>query len=236
MIKEASLLIMLCLQSGVIYSQSDLDTKVYPPVKFELGTEGGPNRSSFFHFPIPGGIPDGVFDLGYPSFSAGITGLYHISSDFSIKAGLTYEGKGTTESIGTYYETSNFKYVGYTSMVVTRLNYITFHTMARHSFGRGNRFFLEGGPYLAYLIKTLVKTSYMDSTGKHVNIYPGYCPPIDAGLVMDFGYGITIGKNLTAELAARLDIGLVDMENSPITGQASSNESVALILALRYKL
>jgi hypothetical protein len=110
--------------------------------KWDIGIEGGPNLSTFKDQPS--------FDADLKVFFSGGTSFqYNTRKMFSFRTGLYYQKKGFQQEIK---DVGTFGKVYSSTIISSEYHYLTLPLLARATFGKKVKFFLNAGPYFSYLI------------------------------------------------------------------------------------
>src|SRR5688572_9457275 len=134
------------------------------PHQLELGLTVGPTLSS-----LRGNAILERFHSSKISFASGLFIQYHFKKGISLVTGPAYENKGSKiKESQVYDDLGNPIGIGEGR---TEYHYLTFPLLVRKWFGNKDMFFINTGPYLAYLIKQTSKikinngpTSTIDNT------------------------------------------------------------------------
>lgn len=199
----------------------------------EIGIEGGPSLTFFRGESNQTRFSD-------PSFTSvlGVTFQKNFSKTFSLRTGLAYENKGaiiqdvftndTGSPIGSY--ESRFSY-----------HYLNIPLLAKLSFGNKTKFFLNGGPFLGYLIKRTFSYPLI-SVGKEAPITSTidntkYSKRIDLGLSGGLGLSFSLGKKVNLNTELRYNYGLINTNSSLVNrNQITKTNSVNFLIGLLFKL
>lgn len=173
---------------------------------FDLGLEGGPNLSTVF-------IDHNAFNYETaPKIygSGGFIFQYNFKNFLSLKAGLSYQGKGfkvTNISL-----TDNSGNLLGSAELSTRMDYLTFPVLAKASFGKKVQFFVNAGPYAGYLIKKTDRT-IINGEKEDVSNSSSYSGlrRWDFGIASGIGIAIPIRTFWVVSIEARNYSGLLDL-------------------------
>lgn len=196
--------------------------------KLQLGIEGGPDISTV----INSGITTIGFNGGY---FGGITGLYKLNDMASIKAGIDYDVIGFTHVLAFSSDDGNtIQAENYTHT----LDYIQIPIMTRISFGEDVKFFMNGGPYFAYLLNANGYSPGIGTIPSNNMTETSYFKSFDLGLTGGIGLSIPLKKGWIIELEARGNLGALNASNNNplLNGMSIENVSGALLVGLRYAL
>jgi hypothetical protein len=210
---------------------------------------------------------DNVFSRGYSSRKGPFFGLFaefKLGPNFSLRTEVNYDSQGG-------------KWDGMQPVIIdlpnlplppglllyadfyneTILDYLELPLLAELTWGEKPRFFINGGPYLGYLLraKTITRgtsTLYVDDSGTPLLIPPGYqpLPPFSFGAeidskgdINDWSAGITGGAGLAlpadpGELifGVRFSLGLTNIQTDVETYGKNHTGSVILTIGYAYAL
>jgi len=214
----SSLVFISLLLSASLFAQQN---------KFDIGVEGGPGISKFYG-------SDASHLQPIVAGSAGVAFQYNFPKIFSIRTGLDYERKGWEATV-TFIDV-------YGNPVATTLDnfhfdYLTIPVLARATFGKKVRFFVNAGPYFSVLLRTAGILG--GSTGiipqEIVNATSTF-KPFDFGISAGAGIEIPIIERFGITVEARNNVGLINVADKPIynNGNIKSYATVFLV-GFEYK-
>jgi hypothetical protein len=190
--------------------------------KFEIGSEGGAGLISLR------GDSRFSYDAAL-GFTGGISFQYNISGLFSLRTNISYEKKGAKDKI-TYIDINGVE-IGESSMHINN-SYIVLPLLARFSFGKDIKFFVNGGPYFGYLIKStylydaiaeVPEVKYDDTANKE---------RFDFGLTAGTGVLFPVKKRVLISLEIRDNFGLSNIYDSDVS---LKNNSLSLLAGVAYR-
>ena len=161
------------------------------------------------------------------TFAAGAFVQWNLDQQFSIRVPLLFERKGSkveNEALLSGQE------------VMIRYTYLTLPVLFRLNVGdKKLRYFLNAGPYLAYLI------DYgMFSEGEPVSdnfTTTKSFKKFDAGISGGMGVSLPIKAHFTLSLEIRNNLGLMNISDLPVYGDGSIKTNVTqLLLGVSYKI
>lgn len=171
--------------------------------KLEFGIDGGLNRASVSG--LDPGDPVGRFNLGF-YFD------FHLKDPlWMVHTGVIVKSTFGAQNISVYDLGNDDLNVAFTGGSVNqRLNYFNVPILMKHRFK--NNFFLEGGPMLGLMNKSVDvftrKVIDNDDLTYTLKIRDSY-HPLDAGLMVGLGYRLLGGNGMN--LGVRYYYGLVDI-------------------------
>ena len=167
---------------------------------------------------------------GYESFDAGIGFLigasfeYYLNENLSLKTNLNYERKSFDDS---FPETDEFGNLTGQIKVTTNFDYLTIPIMAKYEFGNSKNFFVNGGPFLGFLLslENKVITSTRQTT------FTTLTKKIDVGLSFGIGTKIYINDKSDLNIELRENLGLLNLSDDEVyEGGNLKTNSLNLIL------
>jgi hypothetical protein len=231
-----TLAILLVLTANSAFAQTNL---------FDLGIEGGLNRSQFIVDQKSNS--NNLYNSknsGSISPSVGVNFQWNAKRLFSLKTGISFDRKAYTTKVD-----QNVPQFGstYQRRDVTTFDYISIPLLGKFTFGKKVQFFMNAGVYFAYLVDQNILTEGSSSVvwdgENYYNEFSSNNSTIDRykrrdfGLIGGFGFGVPIKKHWYISLEAREVVGLLHLYNStkyktPPTKNATFN----MLLGVSYKL
>lgn len=168
--------------------------------KVRYGINGALTYSSFSGNPQ---IED--FNAGF-DFLAGFTFEYQIKDRLSLVAAINYDRKSASESLYTEIIENPDDPGFYGDIKITfRNQFISLPILVKYDFGPQNSFYINGGPFVSYVLKSELSNDYDNAT------IEGSIKGLDYGLV--FGFGKTFKLKSTNEITVEIreNLGLADI-------------------------
>jgi hypothetical protein len=190
--------------------------------KFDIGVDAGPGLIYMYGNDI-------ITKYNQPSVgvSADISFQYNINKIFSLKTMLSYDLKGNQATV--YFTNQNGVNTGEKGTIHSYLDYLTLPILAKATFGRKIRFFVNAGPY----ISALVKTSNNYNNVAYVN---GSLKPIDSGIQAGLGLTVPIKQYFELSIEDRNSVGLLNISRQPVINNGTVKTfSSALLVGFNYK-
>jgi|TARA_B110000902_G_scaffold163471_1_gene186962 hypothetical protein len=169
---------------------------------------------------------------GYMGFDAGIDFLigasfeYYLNENLLLKTNLNYERKSFGDS---------FPFTDNRGMLIgqikatTNFDYLTIPIMAKYEFGNSKKFFVNGGPFLGFLLREENKAD-VPSVGQITTI-DLINKKIDVGLSFGIGTKIYINDKSDLNIELRENLGLLNIsDNEVYEGGNLKTNSLNLIL------
>lgn len=180
----------------------------------KFGVQVGVNYSNFYGYEIP--TSPSYSESPEFAFLGGVNFEYQIREKLSLKLELNYERKSQkAENIIENQEPDVFpSFYNYTSK--KNSDYLVLPIMVKYSFADHNSFYVNGGPFVGYLLKSnLEQDLYANGSGKESQTIV----TTDSNKRTDFGLSIGIGKNF--KLSEKSSIFIEIREN---LGLAKTNK------------
>lgn len=203
--------------------------------KVKFGIQGGLNYSSLRGY-------DGFVDDN-PGFAYlfGFSFQHEIQENLSIKVDLNYErkaqiSKSTINLIDNSESPLPIEQSIYKSKTTTYLNYIVLPIMLKYNFSNDKSFYINGGPYLGYLLKSGIK-----SESNAPSIYNGDVEDTKNRKSLDYGISAGIGKefkfneNHNFYIELRENLGLANIAKGEIiNGGTIKTNSLNLLAGFTF--
>lgn len=179
--------------------------------RYDLGIEGGPNLSTFKDQPH--------FDARTKVFfSGGVSFQYNSKKIFSFRTGLYYQKKGYQQELKSINGSTGIVYAS--TDMTSNYHYLTVPLLARATFGKKVKFFMNAGPYVSYLMvqrftSVLSKVPVNAENNKNINGIKDW----DLGITGGVGIAIPL-KSWLISLEMRNYFGIL---NTSIRNSNSSN-------------
>ncbi|WP_289056211.1 porin family protein [Carboxylicivirga marina] len=218
---KLKLIIIVVLLFGTVntFSQNE---------KFNIGIELGPSITFLRGNEIINEY--GVAKMGYIT---GLTFQYNLTDAFSLKSGLTYERKGggseitVSDGIGTPHGVVKGK---------INMDYIGIPVLAKYKFGINNMFFINGGPFIGYLMKaTSMIESYKEYPSSSADDTETY-KRIDLGLSLGIGLSHYLSDKISISLEVRNNLGLLNTGENVYKDDSILTNSTGLLFGITYSL
>jgi hypothetical protein len=192
MTKSTSMKPIKCIALSLLLSLTAISSA--QPGKFEISMDFGPGLIDMWP------VGDGLYtpEIGV---SANIFFQYNVNNLIAIKSGLSYDLKGTGVFNNTYFP-APFLVSGGDVM----LHYLTLPILAKATFGKKIKFFLDVGPYLSVLVHAYERDESGNNLYKH-----GDLKPYDSGIQADIGFAIPINNYFEFSFENRSSLGLLNI-------------------------
>lgn len=165
------------------------------------------------------------------SFSAGIFFQYNINNNFAFRTNLSFERKGCS-----YGRRNGYDSTGLPAIIQggVRFDYLSLPLMARLIFGNKHRFFINAGPYIAYLIGQADKGRINEgpkTTEHNIDNFK----KIETGICGGAGVELSL-KKIVLAFEIRDELGLTNISRKPVINNGSIKTNVLnLVIAIHKK-
>ena len=168
-------------------------------------------------------------------YAAGINYQYSFNESFSFFSALDYERKGSVvnatatdqsgEPVGEIVAHANY-------------DYLVLPLLARFSFGKQLKMFMNAGPYVGYLLKVTSVTDENDIIPHTELDVTDESYKYDFGISAGLGMKIPIKNKISFNVEVRNNLGLVNTRSAPIEEEwgAVKTNSTNLLLGVTYIL
>jgi outer membrane scaffolding protein for murein synthesis (MipA/OmpV family) len=230
--RKLLLSILFLLISFLNYSQNS---------KNKFGIQAGLNYSNFRGYDIPASINSYYSESPAFAFLGGINFEYQIKEKLSFKLELSYERK--SQKSKTEIEMINDNPDPLLEMAdefrtKKNLDYLVLPIMIKYSFSNKNSFFVNGGPFIGYLLKSNLEESLNlngsvieSQTTKTTNSHN----KTDFGLSIGLGKTIELNEKNSIFLEIRENLGLTNTSKNKIWGNGEARTN-SLNLIIGYSL
>lgn len=212
---------------GLALSLSCLTAQRRP---FSVGIETGPTSRSFMGDNFMS--EDRKFLVGY---AQGVSFQYRFTEWFALRSGVTLERKGAKSTI-TVTNAEN-EPIGFVNLK-HHFDYLSLPILARFSWGGSTRFFVNAGPYLAYLLqaKNDVEANAFGVGGLLPKKITDNFDRLDWGLTSGLGLTFELNRDLLMSIEARNKLGLNDITTANSSDDVTFfNLSTQMLIGLAYQ-
>ncbi|SHG31249.1 porin family protein [Flavobacterium johnsoniae] len=203
--------------------------------KIKFGVQAGLNYSSFRGYES--------FSDEKPGFSYlfGVSLQYKLNESLSLRTDLNYDRK-TQIAKGDviYWYNSDTPILSqdavYSLKATSYLNYITLPVMLKFNFTRNKSFYINGGPYLGYLLKSGVKYETSRQQDPDENLEDTkYKKSMEFGISAGFGKEFKLNDNHNIYVELRENLGLTNIAKPAMpTDQSMKTNSLNLIAGFTF--
>lgn len=167
-----------------------------------------------------------------PGYSGAIAVQYNFLDRIGIRIEPGFERKGS-DMKSTAYDINGVSYKMKQSAV---LDYCSIPVLARFSFGKSKNFFVNAGPYAAYLTRFRDFIT-LDDTPKTEIHYGGRYKNFDFGVSAGAGARMVLKEKIVLSAEVRDNLGLRNISDKPVFGNGTiKNNSLSLIAGVAYKI
>ncbi len=202
--------------------------------KVKFGVQAGLTYSKFRGYESFTGEKPGF------SYLFGVSLQYKLDESLSLRADLSYDRKTQVTKGSTIDWYSDSPVISpdaiYNFKGTTYLNYITLPIMLKFNFTRNKSFYINGGPYLGYLLKSGMKyeTSRPQDSDEDIEDTK-YRKSIDFGISAGFGKEFKLNDNHSIYVELRENLGLTDIAKPAMpTDESMKTNSLNLITGFTF--
>lgn len=230
--RELLLSILFLLTSFLNYSQDS---------KIKYGIQAGLNYSDLRGYDIPDGLDFFYSDSPAFAFLGGINFEYQIKEKLSLKLELNYERK--SQKLHTKYKNINEAPViddeidEFEVKAKRNYDYLVLPLMVKYNFGNKNSFYVNGGPFIGYLLKSNLKDKVYDngSMESQTAETTNNNNTTDFGLSIGLGKSIKINEKNSIFIEIRENLGLYNISKYKVWGNGEVKTN-SLNLIVGYSL
>ena len=172
--------------------------------KLKLGVNGGLTYSSF-----RGNPQIETLDAGF-DFLVGVSFEYQLKERLSLVANINYDRKTATDNpyIQIIENPDDPSFYGKVK-IKFRNQYLSLPILLKYKFGTNNSFFINGGPFLSYLLKSELTNNYDDTSSDQTDNFK----TLDYGLTFGFGKTFKLKNNNELSIEIRENLGLSEIND-----------------------
>ena len=168
------------------------------------------------------------YDFG---FLIGITFEYTLKNNFSVITGINYEKKNTINENSNTLD-SNGNVLG-NAVIKEKFDYLNLPILLKINFN--NSFFLNGGPYISYLLSSETEIdSSVSETVSNIDSTDRF-KKVDLGLSFGIGKGFKLNEKNNLNFEIRYNLGVTNISDVPVinNGKIKTN-SMNLLMGLTF--
>jgi hypothetical protein len=169
--------------------------------KFQAGIEGG---AGIAHAIWSGNSSGGTDPM--LGFTAGISFQWNITNLFGIRTGLSYDRKGFSNSYDDLIFDNVYSWL--------RNDYLVIPVLARLTFGKQFKWFVNAGPYFGYLVRAITYNEMVFSDQSPTSNVTSVSDRFDAGISLGFGIAFPVYKHFGLSFEIRDNFGLVKLQEA----------------------
>ena len=196
--------------------------------KLKLGVNGGLTYSSF-----RGNPQIETLDAGF-DFLVGVSFEYQLKERLSLAANINYDRKTATDNpyIQIIENPDDPSFYGKVK-IKFRNQYLSLPILLKYKFGTNDSFFINGGPFLSFLLKSELTNNYDDTSSDQTDNFK----TLDYGLTFGFGKTFKLKNNNELSIEIRENLGLSEVNDVTVVdnGFVKTN-SINLICNYSFNL
>ena len=196
--------------------------------KLKLGVNGGLTYSSF-----RGNPQIETLEAGF-EFLVGVSFEYQLKERLSLVSNINYDRKTATDNpyIQIIENPEDPSFYGKVK-IKFRNQYLSLPILLKYKFGTNNSFFINGGPFLSYLLKSELTNNYDDTSSDQTDNFK----TLDYGLTFGFGKTFKLKNNNELSIEIRENLGLSEINDVTVVdnGFVKTN-SINLICNYSFNL
>jgi hypothetical protein len=180
--------------------------------KIKVGFNGGLTYSSFRGNPQIETLDAGV------DFLVGVSFEYQLKERLSLVANLNYDRKTATDNpyIEIFYSPDDPSFYGRVK-IKFKNQFISLPILLKYQFGPDNSLYINGGPFMSYMIKSELWNDYDERNTDQTDNYKS----LDFGLTFGFGKTFKLKNNNEISVEIRENLGLSNISDVPVVGNGS---------------
>ena len=204
--------------------------------KIKFGVQAGLNYSTFLGYDVPKDLGPVYSESPAFAFLAGINFEYQIKEKWSLKLELNYERKSqNADNYIEFTEVDGFTQ-GYDFTSKKNYDYLILPIMVKYSFSNKNSFYVNGGPFIGYLLKSnLTNDLEIDGFNNDSVETTNLNNKTDFGLSLGLGKTIEINKKNAIFIEIRENLGLTNTSKNKVWGNGEAKTN-SLNLIIGYSL
>lgn len=196
--------------------------------KLKLGVNGGLTYSSF-----RGNPQIETLDAGF-DFLVGVSFEYQLKERLSLVSNINYDRKTATDNpyIQIIENPDDPSFYGKVK-IKFRNQYLSLPILLKYKFGTNNSFFINGGPFLSYLLKSELTNNYDDTSSDQTDNFK----TLDYGLTFGFGKTFKLKNNNELNIEIRENLGLSEINDVTVVDNGFiKTNSINLICNYSFNL
>ena len=226
--KKLLLSITLLIISTQNYSQNS---------KIKFGIQAGLNYSTFLGYDVPEEFSQFYSESPAFAFLGGLNFEYQIKEKLILKVELNYERK--SQKADNYIELTDVNGFtkGYNFTLKKNYDYLVLPIMIKYSFSDKNSFYVNGGPFIGYLLKSFGTNDLQNIDG----LNNGSVDTTNLNNKTDFGISVGLGKTIEINeknsifIEIRENLGLTNTSKNKVWGNGEAKTN-SLNLIIGYQL
>ena len=196
--------------------------------KLKFGVNGGLTYSSF-----RGNPQIETLEAGF-DFLVGVSFEYQLKERLSLVSNINYDRKTATDNpyIQIIENPEDPSFYGKVK-IKFRNQYLSLPILLKYKFGTNNSFFINGGPFLSYLLKSELTNNYDDTSSDQTDNFK----TLDYGLTFGFGKTFKLKNNNELSIEIRENLGLSEINDVTVVDNGFiKTNSINLICNYSFNL
>src|SRR5690554_2721810 len=196
--------------------------------KFEIGIEGGPSIMS-----LRGNEAIDSLHETTTRFSGGLFLQFNFNKNLSLRTNIAFERKGSEATI------RGFDFFGNwvdEEDVKVNYDYLTMPILARVTFGKRVKYFVNAGPYFGYVLKQnmVIKSSIAPTRNEDgTSMSKRY----DIGFSTGLGASVPILSNVSLSFEVRNNLGLINTSSVEVYNDGTvKTNSTNFLIGISYNI
>jgi hypothetical protein len=206
--------------------------------KIKFGVQGGLNYSNLKGYTIPDYFE--IKERAGFAYLGGVNIEYQLKSKLSLRLELNFERKTQKVVDNEFYIISGVDgniEGNYNYDIKKNYDYLTIPMLAKYYFKENNSFFINGGPFIGYLLKSTVTNDLEEI--KNLNnddlVTTNNHTKLDFGLTFGLGKNFAINEKNAISIEIRENLGLVNISKNPVWGNGTiKTNSIGLLVGYSF--
>jgi len=193
----------------------------------KFGFNGGLTYSSF-----RGNPQVETFDAGF-DFLVGVSFEYQLKERLSLVANINYDRKSVNDEPYIEFQSPDDPAFYGKVKIKFKNQFISIPIILKYKFDNSKSFYINGGPFLSYLLKSELTNNYDDVNSD----FTDNMKSVDFGLIFGVGKTFKLKNNSEINIEIRENLGLANISALPVVGDGSiKSNSINLICNYSFKL
>jgi len=193
----------------------------------KFGFNGGLTYSSF-----RGNPQVETFDAGF-DFLVGVSFEYQLKERLSLVANINYDRKSVNDEPYIEFQSPDDPAFYGKVKIKFKNQFISIPIILKYKFDNSKSFYINGGSFLSYLLKSELTNNYDDVNSD----FTDNMKSVDFGLIFGVGKTFKLKNNSEINIEIRENLGLANISALPVVGDGSiKSNSINLICNYSFKL
>jgi hypothetical protein len=205
--------------------------------KMQYGFQAGVTISNFRGYDIPDGLDAFYSEKPGIAYVLGAHLEFPLQNKLSLKIELNYERKTqNADNIITYRENPDSPEVTIDFKSKSQYDYIVLPILLKYTFSNKDSFYLNGGAFLGYLLKSQITNDLQGTPFDNSNLNTtSDNKSLDYGIVAGIGKNIELKNNKTLFIELRDNLGFANTSKFGVFGNGErKTNSINLLVGLRF--